>query len=104
MIAHVTGCFWSIVAANRVVDCLMKSKRMFLRDELRGQHHHVHHGPMNHLEKTAEETISRTLMDDAVKEQIGFNDPELVCPCGFNLGDGLAHNEQLFLRDVFCGL
>ena len=101
MIAHVTAGLRSVLSGNRVVDCLMKSKCMFLRDELGGQHHHVHHGPMNHLEKATEETISCTLMDDAMEEQIGFNDPELVCPCGFDLGDRLTHDEQLFWHCMF---
>src|ERR1700722_7542973 len=104
MIAHVALGLGPIPPLDRLEDCLVEGESMIAIHELRGQHHHVHHRTMDNLEKTAAEPIARAFENGAMKQQIGFDDPELVSPRSLNLGYGLPQHQDLLARSLFSRL
>ena len=53
----------------------------FQIDQRGHYHHHIEHGSMDGLEETSRETITRSLKDRSVKEQIGGDETDGCRAC-----------------------
>src|ERR1700691_1433168 len=95
MITHVALGISRIPQPNRFEDRLVEGQRMITVDQLRSQHHHVDQRTMNHLKEPAKKPVAGTLQDGPVKQQVSFNDAELIFPRRFDLRDRLPQYEQL---------